>query len=55
MGGNVMDSKIANAIALKYPPVDLIWSEQKPEDVVEFKEQKWGCIIRNLSFSGSRG
>ncbi len=27
-----MDSKIANAISLKYPPVALIWSEQTPED-----------------------
>ena len=40
-----MESKIATAIALRYPPVALIWSEQKPEDVVQFKEQKWGCIM----------
>jgi hypothetical protein len=37
-----MDSKIATAIALKYSPVALIWSKQKPEDAVQFKEQKWG-------------
>ena len=41
-------------IALKYPPVALIWSEQKPEDVVQFKEQKWGCIMW-LAVSAARG
>ena len=40
-----MDSKIANVIALKYAPVALIWSEQKPEGAVQFKEQTWGCIM----------
>jgi len=50
----MMDSKIATAIALKYPPVALIWSEQKPEDVVQFKEQKWGCIMW-LAASAARG
>ena len=40
-----MDSKMATEIAPKYPPVPLIGSEQKPEDVIQFKEQKWGCIM----------
>lgn len=37
-----MDSKIAETIALKYPPIALIWSDHKPEDVLQFKENKWG-------------
>ncbi len=49
-----MDSKISNAIALKYPPVALIWSDQKPEDALQFKEQKWGCIMW-LAASAARG
>ena len=32
-----MDSKISNAIALKYPPVALMWSEQKPENIIQSK------------------
>jgi len=40
-----MNSKISKAIALKTPPVALIGSEQKPGDVVQFKEQKWDCIM----------
>jgi hypothetical protein len=54
-----MDSKIATAIALKYPPVALIWSEQKPEDVIQFKEMEanvagsflerptWQSLVKN--------
>ena len=49
-GGIVMDSNIASAIALKYLPVALIGSYQKPEDVVQFKEQKWGCIMWPVHF-----
>ena len=40
-----MDSKISNAIALKYPPVALIWSEQKPENIIQSKEQNWDCTM----------
>jgi len=40
-----MESKIAKSIQLKHQPVALIWSDQKPEDVMEFKEGKWGCVM----------
>lgn len=40
-----MDSKIAKAIHLKYHPVALIWSDEKPEAVVQFQEKKWGCVM----------
>lgn len=40
-----MDSKIAKAIHLKYHPVALIWSDEKPEAVMQFQEKKWGCVM----------
>jgi uncharacterized protein (DUF169 family) len=40
-----VDSKIAKAIHLKYHPVALIWSDEKPEAVMQFQEKKWGCVM----------
>jgi uncharacterized protein (DUF169 family) len=49
-----MESKISKAIALKHYPVALIWSEEIPDGAVQFKEQKWGCIMW-LAASAARG
>ncbi len=38
-------SRIAEAIRLKYPPVALIWTDQRPEKALQFKKGKWGCIM----------
>jgi hypothetical protein len=34
-----MESKIANAVSLKYQPLALIWSDQKPAKAVQFQER----------------
>ncbi|CAB1060001.1 hypothetical protein D1BOALGB6SA_4766 [Olavius sp. associated proteobacterium Delta 1] len=49
-----MKSKISKAVALKHQPVALIWSDQKPDGAVQFKERKWGCIMW-LAASAARG
>lgn len=40
-----MKSEIAKVMGLKYKPVSLIWSEEKPEDAMQFHEGKWGCVM----------
>ncbi|HUT54844.1 MAG TPA: DUF169 domain-containing protein [bacterium] len=44
-----MESKTAQAVKLKYPPVALIWSREKPEGAKEFKEGKWACVMWHLA------
>ncbi len=44
-----MESKIAGAIKLKNSPVAILWSEQKPQNAVQFKEGRWGCVISMLN------
>jgi len=44
-----MQSKTARAVKLKYSPVALIWSHDKPAGAKEFKEGKWGCVMWHLA------
>jgi uncharacterized protein (DUF169 family) len=41
----MMESTIARAIRLKYQPVALMWSDEKPADAMQFSEGKWGCAM----------
>jgi uncharacterized protein (DUF169 family) len=49
-----MDSLIAKALNLKYRPVAIILTDEKPEDAIQFKEGKFGCVMALLS-AASRG
>lgn len=40
-----MESKIAKAIGLKYNPVGIIISDEKPSNALQFKPGKWGCVM----------
>lgn len=40
-----MESLIAKAMQLKYQPVALLWSDEKPADAMQFAEGKWGCVM----------
>ena len=40
-----MESKIAKAIGLKYAPVAVVLADEKPENALQFKPGKWGCVM----------
>ncbi len=44
-----MDSKIAAALKLQYFPVAILFTDNKPEGAVQFKEGRWGCVISMLN------
>ncbi|WP_018086219.1 DUF169 domain-containing protein [Desulfurispora thermophila] len=44
-----MESKIARALNLKYSPIAIILTDEKPEGALQFKEGVWGCVAAMLN------
>lgn len=40
-----MESQIARAIEPRYPPIALLWTDEKPAEAMQFQEGKWGCVM----------
>lgn len=49
-----MQSRIAEELKLKYQPVALMLSNEKPADALEFKQARGGCVIAMFA-AASRG
>ncbi|CCO08125.1 DUF169 domain-containing protein [Desulforamulus hydrothermalis] len=44
-----MESKIARAIEMKYQPVGVQLTDNKPAEALQFKEGRWGCVAAMMS------
>ncbi|HTF99332.1 MAG TPA: DUF169 domain-containing protein [Nitrospirota bacterium] len=40
-----MDSVISITMKMKFPPVALLWADDKPQEAMQFGEGKWGCVM----------
>jgi uncharacterized protein (DUF169 family) len=49
-----MESRIARALETAYPPVAVLWTDEKPEGAMQFQEGKWGCVMW-LAASAAKG
>ena len=50
-----MDSKLAEVLKLKYPPVAVLWSDVMPADSVRFVPGRWGCVMASFGVTAERG
>jgi hypothetical protein len=44
-----MESSIARELGLKHSPMAIIFSNEKPQGAVQFKENKWGCVVTMIN------
>ena len=47
-----MESRIAKELKLRYQPVAIIFTDEKPEGALQFKKGIWACIIGMLVAAG---
>ncbi|MGO0123440.1 DUF169 domain-containing protein [Desulfothermobacter acidiphilus] len=40
-----MESKIARGLGMRFQPVALLWSDEKPSGARQFSPGKWGCVM----------
>jgi uncharacterized protein (DUF169 family) len=50
-----MESMLARALRLQYPPVAILWSEEKPADALQFVPGRWGCVMASFGVTAERG
>jgi uncharacterized protein (DUF169 family) len=50
----MVESKIASAIRMELEPVVLAWADEKPAGSMEFRPDKWGCVLFLLA-AAARG
>jgi len=44
-----MESQLATRLKLRYSPVAVLFSNEKPAAAIEFAEQKWGCVAAMMT------
>lgn len=49
-----MDCKISKSLKLKYLPIAVILTDEKPESGIQFKEGMWGCVA-SMMVAASKG
>jgi len=40
-----MESKIASSLKLRYHPVAILWTDERPKEALQFKKGRWGCVM----------
>ncbi len=50
-----MESRIARALNLRYPPVTVLWTDDLPAGALQFAPGRWGCVMGSFAAVVEKG
>jgi uncharacterized protein (DUF169 family) len=50
-----MPSHLTAALNLQYPPVAILWTDEKPEGAIQFTPGRWGCVMASFAAVAEKG
>jgi uncharacterized protein (DUF169 family) len=50
-----MESGIARALNLRYPPVAMLWTDELPAGALQFGPGRWGCVMGSFAAVAEKG
>ncbi|MBU0741566.1 DUF169 domain-containing protein [bacterium] len=50
-----MESRLAQALNLRYPPVAILWTDDAPAGALQFAPGRWGCVMGSFAAVARKG
>jgi uncharacterized protein (DUF169 family) len=50
-----MESRLARTLNLRYPPVAVVWTDDRPDPAVQFAPGRWGCVMGSFAAVAEKG
>jgi uncharacterized protein (DUF169 family) len=50
-----MTSRLASTLALRYPPIAVLWTDDPPAGAMQFAPGRWGCVMGSLASVADKG
>jgi uncharacterized protein (DUF169 family) len=50
-----MQTSLARALNLRFSPVAILWTDERPDDALQFTAGRWGCVMSSFATVAAKG